>query len=187
MSVMADTSVQILVRTSESIVRCTVSVAVFRQTLRNCTLASPLGFVAASLLFLSAPGLLSKTWLTGETALAVDLVGSSRQTWSLGNAMADSETSVTFPPYFQPCTLSIFHFRPVPLSRDESLLFLMPCFPPSLSLSTPFPASRGMTSSLLAALRAKRETAYPFSCSSSSLALSLRHHLPDKTSPPLAG
>ena len=138
-------------------------------------------------LHLCGSGALSKTWLTGETALAVDLVGSSRQTWSLGNAMADSETSVTFPPYFQPCTLSIFHFRPFPLSRDESLLFLMPCFPPSLSLSTPFPASRGMTSSLLAALRAKRETAYPFSCSSSSLALSLRHHLPDKTSPPLAG
>ena len=184
MSVMADTSVQILVRTSESIVRCTVSVAVFRQTLRNCTLASPLGFVAVSLLFLSAPGLLSKTWLTGETALAVDLVRSPRQILVAGdcNGRLQDQCHLSFTP-------SHLHpfYPPVPLSRDESLLFLMPCFPPSLSLSTPFPASRGMTSSLLAALRAKRETAYPFSCSSSSLALSLRHHLPDKTSPPLAG
>ena len=134
MSVMADTSVQILVRTSESIVRCTVSVAVFRQTLRNCTLASPLGFVAVSLLFLSAPGLLSKTWLTGETALAVDLVRSPRQILVAGdcNGRLQDQCHLSFTP-------SHLHpfYPPVPLSRDESMLFLMPCSSPFLS-SLPF-------------------------------------------------
>jgi hypothetical protein len=52
-----------------------------------------------------APGTPSKTWLTGETAMAVDLVRSPRQTWSLETAMAGSETSVTFPSPFHSFTL----------------------------------------------------------------------------------
>jgi hypothetical protein len=41
-----------------------------------------LGLVAASLLFLVAPGLGQRRWPTGETALAVDLVGLPRS-WPL--------------------------------------------------------------------------------------------------------
>ena len=130
MSVMADTSVQILVRTSESIVRCTVSVAVFRQTLRNCTLASPLGFVAASLLFLSAPGLLSKTWLTGETALAVDLVRSPRQILVAGDCNGrlqdQCHLSIT-PSHLHIFTLSIAQFPSRGMNPcSSSFLVLLP-------------------------------------------------------------
>jgi hypothetical protein len=64
--------------------------------------------------------------------------------------------------FLVPCSsifLTIFYPQPVPLPRDDSLLFLILC--PSLSLRwpTPFPASRGMTSGLLTALCAKEEAA----------------------------
>jgi hypothetical protein len=99
--------------------------------------------------------------------------------------MADSKTSVTFlialwqrhplqlhpVPlsrddsllFLVPCSsafLTILHPRPVPLSRNVSLLFLVLYSSPFLGWPTSFPASRGMTSGLLTALCAKEETAY---------------------------
>jgi hypothetical protein len=99
--------------------------------------------------------------------------------------MADSKTSVTFlitiwqrhPLQLHPVPLSrddpllflvpcpsafltILHPRPLPLSRDDSLLFLVLYSSPFLGWPTSFPASRGMTSGLLTALCAKEETAY---------------------------
>jgi hypothetical protein len=155
---------------------------------------------------LVAPGIWSNTWLTGETALAVDLVRSPRRTLVAGGCNGrlrdQRHLSVTlsqhhtlrlrqFPfrgmnPCFSSSLAHIIHPRPVPLSRDDPLLFLVPCssifltiFYPqpvplprddsllflilcsSLSLRwpTPFPASRGMTSGLLTALCAKEEAA----------------------------
>jgi hypothetical protein len=128
---------------------------------------------------LVAPGIWSNTWLTGETALAVDLVRSPRRALVAGGCNGrlrdQRHLSVTLSQYhtlrlrqfpfrgMNPCFSSslahIFHPRPVPLSRDDSLLFLILCSSLSLRWPTPFPASRGMTSGLLTALCAKEEAA----------------------------
>jgi hypothetical protein len=123
----------------------------------------------------------SKTWLTGETAMAVELVRSPRQTWSLETAIAGSETSVNFSSHFHNFTL-LTAFDQFPSLRDDSLLFLMLCSsPPSLRSSTfSFPASRGMISCLLQALRAEEETAL-----APTLRLSPSSHTAHTTFPPL--
>ena len=81
-------------------------------------------------LHLCGSGALSKTWLTGETALAVDLVRSPRQILVAGdcNGRLQDQCHLSFTP-------SHLHpfYPPVPLSRDESMLFLMPCSSPFLS------------------------------------------------------